>query len=280
MSDSRYAAAFARLAAAREGAFVPFTVLGDPDPETSLAVLESFAAGGADMLELGIAFSDPVADGPTIQAADLRALAAGVTPPVALEVLAEFRRRHPELPLGLLLYANLVQRPGPQAFSRRLAAAGADSVLIADLPPEEAAPFARAAKTAGIGLVSMVTPLTRPARLAAIAARGGPYLYVVSRAGVTGRDASLATTAAPLLARLRAVTAIPTLLGFGIGKPAQVRAALAAGATGAISGSAAVEIIARHAPAGRPGPRARRALLAELADFTAAMKAATRRGGA
>jgi tryptophan synthase alpha chain len=276
MSSQRYADTFARLAAAREGAFVPFTVLGDPDPETSLAVLEAFAAGGADMLELGIPFSDPVADGPTIQGADLRALRVGVTPETALEVLAVFRSRHPELPVGLLLYANLVHRPGPGPFYRRLARAGVDSVLVADLPPEEAGPFRAAASAAGVESVSMVTPLTRSERLARILRVGGPYLYVVSRTGVTGKDANLATTAAPLLRRIGRLGTTPTLLGFGIGKPAQVRQALAAGATGAISGSAAVEIIARHAPDG-PLPASRRGLLVEaLAHFTAAMKAATR----
>lgn len=254
---------------------MPFTVLGDPDPETCLAVLEAFVAGGADMLELGIPFSDPIADGPTIQAADLRAARAGVTPPVALEILAAFRARHREIPVGMLVYANLVQRPGAAAFCRHLRAAGADSLLVADLPLEEAGPFRAAAEAAGLGLVSMVTPLTHPARLVALAAAGGPYLYVVSRTGVTGRDASLAATAGPLLKRIRRTSAIPTLLGFGIGTPEHVRQAMAAGATGAISGSAAVEIIGRHTPPAQGGG-GQQALSSEVASFTAAMKAATR----
>ncbi len=274
----RYAKVFQSLGMRREGAFVPFAVLGDPDPETSLAVLEAFVAGGADMLELGIPFSDPIADGPAIQGADLRALRAGVTPAVALEILAAFRARHAEIPIGLLVYANLVQRRGAPAFCRSLARAGADSLLIADLPLEEATPFRAAAAAAGLELVSMVTPLTRAARLAAIAAGGGPYLYVVSRTGVTGRDTRLAATAGPLLARIRRTSAIPTLLGFGIGTPDHVRQAIAAGATGAISGSAAVEIIARHAAAGARefDPAAAAALAADLRDFVAGMKAATR----
>jgi tryptophan synthase alpha chain len=274
----RYAATFTALSSRREGAFVPFTVLGDPDPETSLAVLEAFVAGGADLLELGIPFSDPIADGPAIQGADLRALHAGVTPAVALEILTAFRARHADTPIGLLIYANLVQRPGARAFFRRLARAGADSVLIADLPLEERAPFQVAAGAAGVALVSMVTPLTRAGRLAALAASGGPYLYVVSRTGVTGKDARLADTAGPLLARIRRASAIATLLGFGIGTPGHVRQAIAAGATGAISGSAAVEIIARHAAAAPGGlaAAARAALAAELAAFVAGMKAATR----
>lgn len=273
---TRYQAKFRQLAARNEGAFVPFVVLGDPDPESSLAILEALVAGGADMLELGIPFSDPIADGPAIQAADLRALRGGTTPAGALALLAQFRRRHPALPIGLLIYANLIHRAGLPLSYRRFAAAGVDSVLIADLPLEEAGPFRAAAAAAGVGAVAMVTPLTGPARLARIVALGGPYLYAVSRTGVTGRDASLAATAAPLLRRIRRAGRVPTLLGFGISRPEQVREAVAAGASGAISGSAAVEIIGRHASGGTPGRRKRSALVEELRGFTQAMKAGTR----
>jgi tryptophan synthase alpha chain len=276
MATTRYASVFSALKARGEGAFVPFTVLGDPDPETSLAVLEAFAAGGADMLELGIAFSDPVADGPVIQGADRRALAAGVDPGAALDLVAGFRRRHPDVPVGLLVYANLVHRPGPARFYRRAAAAGVDSVLVADLSLEESRPFAAAARAAGVGPVFMATPKTSPARLERILGQGGPYLYVVSRAGVTGRDRSLAGTAAPLLRRVRRLGDLPALLGFGIGRPEHVRAAIAAGADGAISGSAVVEIIARHAKDGRLGRAARERLAADVRAFTRRMKKATR----
>ena len=276
--DKRYENRFAALKAAGEGAFVPFAVLGDPDPEASLAVLKAFAAGGADMLELGLAFSDPIADGPAIQGADLRALRAGVDPAAAFEILAAFRREEPSIPIGLLVYANLVRRPGPDAFYARAARAGADSVLVADLPWEEAAPFRRAASAAGIGAVFMATPLTADSRLDRIVKAGGPYLYVVSRTGVTGKDASLAASAAPLLARIKRRSAIPTLLGFGVGRPDQVRQALSAGADGAISGSAVAEIVARQA-AGKRLPlaaSARRELAAKVQQFTHSMKGATR----
>ncbi len=278
MHDQRYETAFRRLRERGEGAFVPFTVLGDPDPESSLAILRAFADGGADMLELGIAFSDPLADGPTIQAADLRALDAGVDPVVALEILARFREERTEIPIGLLLYANLVRRPGPATFYRRVGRAGADSVLVADLPWEESAPFKEAAEKAGVGSVLMATPTTSEERLERILAEEGPYLYVVSRTGVTGRDHNLARSAAPLLRRIRRRSRIPTLLGFGVGKPEHVRLALAAGADGAISGSAVVEIIAQHASdGGRALSRAARERLAgEVRNFVTAMKKATR----
>lgn len=257
---------------------MPFTVLGDPDPESSLAILHAFAEGGADMLELGLAFSDPIADGPTIQGADLRALRAGADPAAALQLLASFRAAYSDMPVGLLVYANLVHRPGPDVFYRRAAAAGADSVLVADLPLEESAAFAAAARRSGVAPVYMATPMTPDDRLARIVKAGGPYLYVVSRSGVTGRDRSLAAGAAPLLARIRRLGDTPTLLGFGIGRPEHVRQALAAGAAGAISGSAAVEIIARHSGAGKAlGKAARARLTGDLRDFVRAMKGATRR---
>ncbi|MEZ4397897.1 MAG: tryptophan synthase subunit alpha [Candidatus Krumholzibacteriia bacterium] len=276
MSSQRYADVFGRLAKAGEGAFVPFTVLGDPDPETSLAVMEAFAAGGADMLELGIPFSDPIADGPTIQGADQRALDAGTTPQGALDLVAEFRKRHPEHPIGLLVYANLVARGGVEAFCGRLSRAGVDSILVADLPMEEGRSLRRAADAAGVGSVAMVTPMTDSRRLAKVTALPAPYIYVVSRVGITGKDASLAASAAPLLRRLRRVSSTPTLLGFGIGQPADVRSAVALGASGAISGSAAVEIIARHAGRGVLTRGRRAALSTDLREFVAAMKSATR----
>ena len=273
--NQRYRHRFEALRSRNEGAFVPFTVLGDPDPETSLAVLEAFVAGGADMLELGIPFSDPVADGPTIQAADLRALSGGTTPDVAIEILAEFRRRHPDIPIGLLLYANLVQRPGPHQFCERLARAGVDSILVADLPLEESGPFRSASEAAGIGMVALVTHLTCPDRLSKLIDLGGPFLYVVSRAGVTGRDRSLSNQSVPVLKRIRRLGGIPTLLGFGIGKPSHVRAAISAGATGAISGSAVVEIIAGQSSSIGVARNRQAPLLAELRQFVSAMKGAT-----
>ncbi|MDP6418021.1 MAG: tryptophan synthase subunit alpha [Candidatus Krumholzibacteria bacterium] len=272
-----YAATFRELSRKNEGAFVPFTVLGDPDPESSLEVLRAFAEGGADMLELGIPFSDPVADGPVIQAADLRALETGCTPVSALNIVKEFRRDYPAIPVGLLIYANLAHERGLRRFYRDAASAGVDSILVADVPLEESSPFAWAAELSGIADIRMVTPLSGDARIARICRAGGPFLYVVSRRGVTGRDSALSSSAGPLLRKLKKSGGPPSLLGFGIGKPSQVREALAAGADGAISGSAMVEIIARHAR-GRPLRKSeRRAMAEELREFTAQMKRATKK---
>jgi len=277
---NRYAHVFEELRDRNEGAFVPFTVLGDPDPESSLGILEAFVAGGADMLELGIPFSDPVADGPVIQAADNRALEAGVTPTSALAIVSEFRRRHPRVPVGLLIYANLVVRPGMEVFARRMASSGVDSVLVADMPMEESGPLRRATAAAGVGAVAMATPLSREDRLASFSRLDAPYIYVVSRRGVTGKDSSLSTSARPLLRRVRSACSAPTLLGFGISRPEHVREALSAGADGAISGSAIAEIISTHVGSS-PGPisaRKRRALCSDIEAFVRAMKASTHQG--
>ncbi len=275
----RYAQCFNELRDKREGAFVPFTVLGDPDPETSLALLDAMVVGGADMLELGIPFSDPVADGPVIQAADCRALAMGVDPGVAFSLLAEFRRRHATTPVGLLLYANLIHRAGADRFYRRAARAGVDSTVVADLPLEEAGPFQAAAKDAGVGSVNLVTPNMSTERLARSVRQPAPYVYVVSRLGVTGKDESLSRSAGRLLRRIHEHQAPPSLLGFGIGRPEQVKAAIDTGADGAISGSAVVELIATEVgDNSRPiGSTARRRLAARVEEFVAIMKRATRR---
>jgi tryptophan synthase alpha chain len=266
----RYAAMFERLAARREGAFVPFLVLGDPDPQASAGLLDALVEGGADAVELGIPFSDPIADGPVIQEADLRALAAGVRPADALELVAGFRERHPDVPVGLLVYANLVEQGGPASFYRRCAAAGVDSVLVADVPAFEARPFAEAAVAAGVDPVLIAPPNATPEALDLVAELSRGYTYCVARRGVTGTRERLAPDAAPLFAELERRGAPPGLLGFGVSAPDHVRAALAAGAAGAISGSAVVERAARHE--GRPELAAR-----AVREFVAEMKAASRR---
>jgi tryptophan synthase alpha chain len=257
---SRYAAMFERLAARREGAFGGFIVLGDPDIGASEALLEALVEGGADMIEVGIPFSDPVADGPVIQAAAVRALAAGTTPADCFRLLARFRARHPDVPVGLLTYANLVVARGREAFYTAAAAAGVDSVLVADVPSLEAAPFVAAAAGQGVDPVLIAAPNTPEPTLRAIAGAGRGYTYCVTRAGVTGADEAVRFDEA-LLARLRALGAPPPVLGFGISRPDHVRQALAAGAAGVISGSAIVAL--------GPDPAAVR-------RFAEEMKAATR----
>lgn len=259
---TRYAAMFERCATAREGAFGAFLMLGDPDLATSAALLDALVEGGADMIELGIPFSDPVADGPVIQAAAKRALGAGVRTQQCLDLVAAFRSRHGDVPIGILTYANIVAARGTETFCAELAAAGVDSLLVADVPSIEAAPYAAAARSAGIDLVMIAAPNTPRATLAKIAALSSGYTYCVARAGVTGADVALSLDHSALFAALAEVGAPPPVLGFGISSPDQVREALASGAAGVISGSA---IVARVGE----GPSSVRA-------FVKMMKAATR----
>jgi tryptophan synthase alpha chain len=257
---TRYAAMFERLRSRGEGAFGAFAMLGDPDLAASAALLDSLVEGGADMIEVGIPFSDPVADGPVVQAAAVRSLAAGTTVAGCFRLLGGFRRRHPDVPVGILTYANLVVARGREAFCRAAAEAGADSLLVADVPLLEAGPFLAAARAAGVAPVLIAAPNTPPARLARIADEGEGYTYCVARAGVTGADAEV-RFAADVIAALNGAGAPPPVLGFGISRPEHVRAALEAGAAGAISGSAIVERISRGE---------------DVRPFVAEMKAATR----
>lgn len=263
---TRYAAMFDRCAAAGEGALGAFLILGDPDLETSAALMDSLVDGGADMVEFGIPFSDPVADGPVIQEAVNRALAAGVRPQHCLDLIATFRTKHEAVPIGVLTYANIVAARGTERFCLELAHAGADSLLVADVPSLEAAPYATAARAAGIDLVMIAAPNTPRGTLRTIASLSSGYTYCVTRAGVTGADAELSLDHQALFGILEEIGAPPAVLGFGISTPEQVRLAFAAGAAGVISGSAIVNKIAE-------GPAAVR-------TFVASLKAATCRQGA
>ena len=236
---SRYAQLFDRLG--EEGAFGAFLMLGDPDLATCARLLDDAVDAGADMIEVGIPFSDPVADGPIIQAAAQRALAAGANVDACFKLLADFRARHPDVPIGVLTYANLVMaRAG---FHRDAAEAGVDSLLIADLPALEAEPFAKAMIQAGIEPVLIAAANTPDATLARIGELSKAYTYCVSRRGITGTHAG-GEFNVELVDRVKAVSAPPPVFGFGISTPEHVRAAVAAGARGVICGSAIVEKVA------------------------------------
>jgi len=253
---SRYAAMFDRLDG--DGAFGAFLMLGDPDLETSARLLDDAVVGGADMIEVGIPFSDPVADGPVIQAAAKRALAAGVRVADCLELIAALRARHSDVPIGILTYANIVRaRAG---FMRDAAEAGADSLLIADVPALEAEPFTREMEQAGIEPVLIAAANTPDAALARIASLSKAYTYCVSRAGITGTHAA-GEFDAGLIDRVKQAGAPPPIFGFGISKPEHVRAALDAGARGVICGSAIVDLASRHG---------------DVARFVQSLKAVTR----
>lgn len=266
----RYEAMFGRLQAANQGAFVPFVTLGDPNAELSLDIIKCLIDAGADALELGIPFSDPIADGPTIQGANIRALAAGVSPAVAFDIIRQIRAYAPDLPIGLLLYSNLVMARGLDNFYQQAKTAGVDSVLIADVPLLESKRFRQAALSHDIAPIFIATPNASDDTLRELASYGRGYTYLLSRAGVTGTETAAAMPADAMLQKLRDYHAAPALLGFGISKPEHVKAALDSGAAGAISGSAIVQLIERH----QQEPAV---LLRALADFVRQMKTATQR---
>lgn len=264
----RYQQLFTRLKSNKQGAFVPFVTLGDPGPELSLAIIDTLVEAGADALELGIPFSDPLADGPTIQNANLRAFASGVTPTHCFEMLAAIRQKHPDIPIGLLMYANLVFHNGIDTFYQRCAEVGVDSVLVADVPVEESAPFRKAALRHGIAPIFICPPNADDALLREISSHGRGYTYLLSRAGVTGTETRAQLPLGHLVDKLREYNAAPPLQGFGISEPSQVKEALDAGAAGAISGSAIVKIIENN----HTQPKE---MLAQLSAFVKKMKAAT-----
>lgn len=268
---SRYQRMFDKLNAANEGAFVPFVTLGDPTPELSQQILETLISSGADALELGFPFSDPVADGPTIQGATVRSLAAGTTPVTCFAMIKKIRAQYPDLPIGILIYANLVYANGIDSFYAKCADAGIDSVLVADVPTGEAAPYRAAAQAHGIAPIFIAPPNASDATLQKVAEWTEGYTYLLSRAGVTGAETRAGMPITAQLAKLTAYQAAPPLLGFGISEPAQVAEAIAAGAAGAISGSAVVKVIEKNLA--EPAK-----LLAELGAFITSMKAATRKG--
>ena len=295
---NRYQDMFARLRDKNEGALIPFLMLGDPDPETSFAQICAVVEAGADALELGIPYSDPVADGPTIVAAANRALAAGVTPPSALALVARVRAKYPQLPIGLLVYGNLVygssapdcsaqdfsakdsQAKAGQAHADKSAVsgvehffaeaknAGVDSILVPDVPVRESARIRAASAATGIDNVFILPPNASAQTQADVARLSQGYVYLLSRAGVTGSETAANMPLEHLVAALSAHHAAPAILGFGISAPEHVRGAVQAGAAGVIVGSALVKRLAELAPG---------ASLAAMQAYVRELKAATRR---
>ncbi|RBW41320.1 tryptophan synthase subunit alpha [Psychromonas sp. B3M02] len=268
LQSQRYAKLFDKLEKANQGAFVPFVTVGDPDREQSLNIIDTLVKAGADALELGIPFSDPVADGVVIQDASIRALESGTTPQVCFEIIKEIRAKHPDTPIGLLLYVNLVYRNGIESFYQECKAAGVDSILIADVPLHESAPYRAAADKVGLQQIFIAPPNGDKATLKQVAEYGQGYTYLLSRAGVTGADAKAGMPVEHMLGTLGEHNAPPSLLGFGISQPEQVADAIKSGAAGAISGSAVVKVIERNL--GNPDK-----MQSEMAEFISAMKAAT-----
>jgi tryptophan synthase alpha chain len=243
---SRYHRMFERCRTERRIALGGFLVLGYPSREAMPALLDALVEGGADMVELGIPFSDPVADGPVIARAGNLALEAGVTPGDCFAMMGAFRARHPDVPVGILTYANIVMARGRAAFAREAAAMGADSLLVADVPSVEAAPWAEDAIAAGIAPVLIAAPNTPEPALKRISALGRGYTYCVARSGVTGSGKAPRLAHGSLFDALARHGAPPPVLGFGISTADHVAEAALAGGAGVIVGSALVDR-SRHA---------------------------------
>ena len=237
----RLAAAFAK----GRPALVTFVTAGDPTPDATGAILDALVEGGADVVELGMPFTDPMADGPAIQAANLRSLAAGTKTTDILRIAAEFRARHPEVPLVLMGYANPMTVRGPEWFAAECAKAGVDGVICVDIPPEEDAELGPALRAAGISLIRLATPTTDAARLPAVLEGSSGFLYYVSVAGITGTQQAAQASIDEAVARLKAATDIPVAVGFGVRTPEQARA-IGALADGVVVGSALVDLVALH----------------------------------
>lgn len=247
---SRIAPRFAELKAAGRAGFVPFITAGDPDEETSFALLEKLPKAGADLIELGIPFSDPMADGPAIQASSTRALKAGMTLAKTLALVERFRSRDAKTPIVLMGYFNPIHAYGVDRFTADAARAGVDGLIVVDLGPEEDSVLRLPAAKAGIDIVRLATPTTDEARLASVLNGASGFLYYVSVSGVTGTKAVPEEAVRAALARLRGKTDLPCAVGFGIRTPEQA-AAIARIADAAVVGSAIVSHIAEAARAGK-----------------------------
>jgi tryptophan synthase alpha chain len=247
---SRLAAKFSALKKQGRAAFVPFITAGDPDMDTSFAILEQLPAAGADVIELGIPFSDPMADGPAVQASSVRALKAGATLLKVLEMVRKFRKADQTTPIVLMGYYNSVHAFGTARFVHDAAAAGVDGLIIVDLPIEEDDVLRVPALAQGVDLIRFVTPTTDDARLKRIVADASGYLYYVSVAGVTGTKSVPEDEVRAAIARVHAATDLPCTVGFGIRSPEQA-AAIAKIADGVVVGSAIVGKVEGNLGAGK-----------------------------
>ena len=243
MSTARIDARFAALKAEGRAAFVAYLMAGDPDAETAAKILAGLPAAGADIIELGFPFSDPMAEGPPIQRAAQRALARGMTLKGVLDQVRGFRLADQTTPIILMGYTNPLVTWGYEAFARDAADAGVDGLIVVDTPPEEAETLADALDAAGVSLIRLATPTSDDARLATIVRRTSGFVYYVSVAGVTGVKSADAAVVAPHVARVRKASGLPVAVGFGIRTP-EMAAAIARVADAAVVGSALVDEIA------------------------------------
>ena len=247
---SRIIARFAELKAAGRKAFIPFISAGDPDPETSLAILEKLPGVGADVIELGMPFSDPMADGPAVQASSLRALKAGANMNRTLDLVRKFRKIDSKTPVVLMGYFNPIHAYGTARFTRDAAAAGADGLIVVDLPPEEDDVLRLPAQAQGLDIVRLATPTSDSARLPKILDGASGFLYYVSITGVTGTKSFDPGEVHSAVSRIREATRLPIAVGFGVKTPEQA-GEIAAIADAVVVGSAIVSLVAANLDAGK-----------------------------
>ena len=245
MTGHRIVQRFAAMAEERRAGLVTFFTAGDPDPGTSFEILAGLPEAGADLIELGMPFTDPMADGPAIQAASLRALAAGSTMRGTLALVSRFRERDRDTPVILMGYYNPIHAYGRERFLADAVDAGVDGLIVVDLPPEEDDELCVPARAAGLDFVRLATPTTDDKRLPAVLTNTSGFLYYVSVTGITGQKAAVAGSVGPEIERIKRHTRLPVAVGFGIREPAQA-AAIARVAVAAVVGSALVDLVAQN----------------------------------
>ncbi|NQV60583.1 MAG: tryptophan synthase subunit alpha [Alphaproteobacteria bacterium] len=266
---ARIEARFAKLQAEGRAALVTYVMSGDPDLETSAQIMAGLPAAGADIIELGMAFTDPMADGPSIQVAGLRALKAGITLAKTLAMATQFRRQDTETPIVLMGYYNPIHAYGVPAFLVAAKAAGIDGLIIVDLPPEEDAELCLPALDAGLSFIRLATPTTDDRRLPTVLANTSGFVYYVSYAGITGAGSVDAGTVASAVARIRRQTDLPIAVGFGIRTPEQARD-IAAVADGVVVGTAFTDAVRGSLDA---DDKATAATVAAVLDLTRSLAA-------
>lgn len=264
-----YQEMFARVKGKGEGAFIPFVVVGDPDFETSLEIVKTYVDNGADALELGFPFSDPIADGPTVQAADIRSLNSGMTTQRGFEFIKRIRE-FTDIPIGLLVYYNLIYKTGADNFYKTAAESGLNGILAADLPPEEAEVLLDSAGKYGLDQIFMVAQTTSNERLEKIAVMCSGFLYVVAVMGVTGARSKLESNTVELVSRVKSHSDLPIAVGFGISRGEHVRDVLSAGSDGAIVASALLNIIEENLSK-------KDVMLTKIGEFCRELKEATKK---
>lgn len=242
MRTESYHDMFKRTKEKNKGAFIPFIVAGDPDFETSLNTVKMMVEGGADALEIGLPFSDPIADGPTVQSADIRALNSGMNTDKCFKFIEKIRE-FTQMPIGLLVYYNLIYKMGVNEFYRKAKKSGVTGILAADLPPEEAVDVVKVANDNSIDQIFLAAQTTSNQRLNRIVDLCSGFLYVVSVMGVTGARSQVKASTVDLVERMRDHTELPICVGFGISKPEHLSEVINAGADGAIVGSALIDVM-------------------------------------